>query len=70
MQGPETTGANFDLDLLAILEDRLLVDVGFEAGLGVPVGVAYVIAAHPGLEANVASHDINPSVIYRFTLSQ
>ena len=55
-QGAQTAAANLEFDLLSVLDDRLFMDVGLETGLGVAHGVADVIAAHPGLEANVASH--------------
>ena len=52
----QAPAADLDLDVPAILEQGLFVDIGKEAGLGVAVGVADVIAAHSGLVANIASH--------------
>ena len=49
IHGTQATRADFHFDVLAILENGLLVDVGEEAGLGVPVGMAYIVAAHPRL---------------------
>ena len=54
----QAPAADLDLDVPAILEQGLFVDIGFEAGLGVAVGVADVIAAHSGLVANIASHGV------------
>ena len=34
------------------------MNIGKEAGLGVAIGVADVIAAHSGLVANIASHGV------------
>ena len=48
MEGAQATGANLDLDRLALTHQGLFVDVGHEPGLGVAVGVADVVAAHPG----------------------
>ena len=43
----QAAAANLDLDLLALADQGLLVDVGLEPGLGVAVGMADVVAAHP-----------------------
>ncbi len=56
MQRPQAAGADLDLDLLAVPEKGQLVDVGEETGLGVAVGVADVVAGHPGFQAEFASH--------------
>ena len=48
VEGAQATGANLDLDRLAVAHQGLLVDVGLEPGLGVAVGVAHIIAGHPG----------------------
>ncbi len=49
VEGAEATAANLDLDRFAVADEGLLMDIGLESGLGVTVGVAYVVAAHPGL---------------------
>ncbi len=49
VEGAETTAADLHLDRPAVADQCLFVDVGLEAGLGVAVGVAHVVAAHPGL---------------------
>ncbi len=54
----QAPAADLDLDVPAILEQGLFVDIGKEAGLGVAVGVADVIAAHSGLVADIASHGV------------
>ena len=51
MEGAQATAAYLDGNGSAVAVEGLLMDVGLEAGLGVPVGVADVVAAHPGLEA-------------------
>ena len=52
----QAAAANLDLDLLALADQGLLVDVGFKPGLGMTVRVAYIVTAHPGLEANLTAH--------------
>ncbi len=49
VEGAETAGADLNLDGLAFTNQRLLVDVGEELGLGVAVGVADIVAGHPSL---------------------
>ena len=55
-QRPQAPAANLDFDMLPVLNDGLLMDVGLEACLGVEVGMAYVVAGHAGLKANFTSH--------------
>ena len=47
VQGPETPCANFYFYRLTVTNQRLLVDVRGEFGLGVPIGMANVITRHP-----------------------
>ena len=49
VEGAEAAGADLNFDCLAVAHQRLLVDIGKEPGLGVTVGVADIVAAHPGL---------------------
>jgi hypothetical protein len=46
VQRAKTTGANLHTLNFAINKQGLLVDVGLEAGLGMPVGMADVVTAH------------------------
>ena len=52
----QAAAAYLDCERGAVAVEGLFVDVGFEAGLGVPVGVADVVAAHTGLQAYLAAH--------------
>lgn len=56
MEGAQATAAYLDGDGGAVAVEGLLVDIGLEAGLGVPVGVAHIVAAHTGLQAYLAAH--------------
>jgi len=47
VEGSETPSADLDLNRLAVAHQGLLVDVGEELGLGMAVGVADIVAAHP-----------------------
>ena len=49
VQGTQAPATDLDLVLIAILNQSLFVDVGLKARLGVPVGVANVVAAHARL---------------------
>ncbi len=52
------------------MNDRLVVDVGLKEGLGAPLGVADVIATHPALVTDLASHGLLPVLTpywYSFT---
>jgi hypothetical protein len=56
----QAAGANLDPQELPVLNDRLVVDVGPKEGFGAPLGVADVIASHPALVTNLASHGLLP----------
>jgi hypothetical protein len=60
VQRAQAAGANLDPQELPVLNDRLVVDVGPKEGLGAPLGVADVIASHPALVTNLASHCLLP----------
>lgn len=57
VEGAQAAAAYLDGDGSAVAVEGLLVDVGLEACLGVPVGMADVVAAHPGFQANLAAHN-------------
>jgi hypothetical protein len=56
VQRAQAAGANLDPQQFPVLNDRLVVDVGLKEGLGAPLGVADVIASHPALVTDLASH--------------
>lgn len=60
VHGPQAAGADLDASGLAVDGEGLLVDVGLPPGLGLAVGVAHVVAGHPGLSAHLALHDFCP----------
>ena len=46
MQRSEAAGTDFDLYRFTVTNQRLLVDVGKELGLGMSIGVTDVVARH------------------------
>ncbi len=56
VEGAQAAAANLDRYRRAVAVEGLLMNIGLEASLGVPVGVADVVAAHPGFQTNLATH--------------
>ena len=57
VEGAQAATAYLDSEGGAVAVEGLLVDIGLEASLGVPVGVAHIVAAHTGLQAYLAAHN-------------
>lgn len=53
--GPKAPCADLDAPSLAADADRRIVNVGSPAALGAPLGVADVVARHPGFAAKLTT---------------
>lgn len=56
MQGSQTAGADLNPPSGPVNGQGQLLDVGQEAGFGMPLGVAHVVSRNPNLVANFTFH--------------